>query len=55
MEKIMRIAIPERSKQKYFICNNSKICKTFIFKVCDTGNLNGVICDADISEMIDAE
>ena len=54
-ETELRIAMLERSEQKYFICDNSKIGKTFLFEVCSTDNLSGIICDTELPEKIDPE
>ena len=51
-ETELRIAMLEHSEQKYFMCDNSKIGKTFLFEVCDTDSLSGVICDTELSGMI---
>ncbi len=54
-ETELRIAMLEHSEQKYFMCDNSKIGKTFLFEVCDTDSLSGVICDTELSGMISHE
>ena len=46
-ETELRIAMLKHSTQKYFLCDNSKIGKTFLFTVCDVTDTDGVICDID--------
>lgn len=48
-ETQLRQAMLERAAHKYFLCDNSKIGKTFLFEVCHTEDLDGVICDKDWS------
>ena len=46
-ETELRIAMLKHSTRKYFLCDNSKIGKTFLFNVCDVTDTDGVICDID--------
>lgn len=46
-ETELRIAMLAQSDQKYFLCDNSKLGKTFLFDVCSTDEINGVICDTE--------
>ena len=46
-ETALRMAMLEHSNQRYFLCDNSKIGKTFLFNVCDANDIDGVICDVD--------
>ena len=50
-ETELRIAMLERADRKYFICDNSKIGKTFLFDVCRTDDIDGVICNADFNAL----
>lgn len=46
-ETELRMAMLEHSTHRYFLCDNSKIGKTFLFNVCDADDIDGVICDID--------
>lgn len=47
-ETELRRAMMAHSDKKYFICDNSKIGKAFLFKVCHTSELDRIICDCPL-------
>lgn len=47
-ETELRRAMMAHSSKKYFVCDNSKLGKVFLFKVCHTSELDGVICDCPL-------
>ena len=54
-ETELRCAMLERARQKYFLCDNSKLGKTYLFEVCCADELDGVICDRDYKQIPDSE
>lgn len=48
-ETELRLAMLQRSDQSYFLCDNSKIGKQFLFEVCNLKDLTGLICDKDFT------
>ena len=52
-ETELRLAMLERARKRYFLCDNSKVGKTFLFSVCNINKLDGVICDRDLSGIKD--
>ncbi len=47
-ETSLRRAMLERSKQKYFLCDSSKIGIKKLFTVCQKSELDGIICDTKL-------
>lgn len=54
-ETELRRAMLERAKQRYFLCDNSKLGKTYLFEVCRAEQLDGVICDTDYRKIPESE
>lgn len=48
-ETELRQAMLSRSAKRYFICDSSKIGKTFLFQVCNVNDLDDVFCDKPIN------
>lgn len=40
-----------RARHCYFMCNSAKVGRKMLFSVCDASKLDGVISDADLSEI----
>ena len=47
-ETSLRRVMLERSKQKYFLCDSSKIGVKKLFTVCRESDLDGIICDTKL-------
>ena len=41
------------ARKKYFLCDSSKLGKTFLFTVCSTSEIDGVISDADVDQWME--
>ena len=44
-ETELRQAMLRHASKKYFLCDNSKIGKVFLFQVCTVADLDDVFCD----------
>ena len=53
-ETELRLAMLERSEKRYFLCDNSKIGKTFLFDVCNINDIDGLFCDKDYKPKTDS-
>ena len=51
-ETDLRRTMITRATQSYFLCDSSKIGQSFLFKVCDSTDLDGVICNIPLPESI---
>lgn len=40
-----------RARHRYFMCNSAKVGRKMLFSVCNVSKLDGVISDADLSEI----
>ena len=47
-ETSLRRVMLERSKQKYFLCDSSKLGVKKLFTVCEKNALDGIICDSKL-------
>lgn len=45
-ETRLRQAVLKRAKNKYFLCDGSKAGRTYLFKLCNVSELDGVISDS---------
>lgn len=50
VETHLRQLMLQRARKRYFLCDSSKIGKSFLFSVGNIAELNGVICDIPLSE-----
>ncbi len=44
----------QHARKKYFLCDSSKLGKTFLFTVCRTSEIDGVISDADVDAWLES-
>ena len=44
-ETQLRQVMMSRADKCYFLCDNSKIGKQFLFQVCNIADIDGVFCD----------
>ena len=47
-ETYQRRLMLQHAQRKYFLCDSSKLGKSFLFTVCDISGLDGIICDIDV-------
>lgn len=47
-ETYLRRLMLRHARKKYFLCDSSKLGKTFLFTVCEMAELDRVICDTDV-------
>ena len=40
------------STKSYFLCDQSKIGQSYLFKVCNSADIDGIICDVELPESI---
>lgn len=50
-ETILRREMLDHAKQRFFLCDSSKVGQKKIFSLCNVCELDGVISDADLSDM----
>ena len=48
-ETALRQAMLNRASKRYFLCDSSKIGKTYLFHVCNIGELDDVFCDQPLA------
>lgn len=51
-ETLLRRVMLTRATKSYFLCDHSKIGLSFLFKLCDSADVDGVICDTALPETI---
>ena len=51
-ETMVRKIMLTRASRRYFLCDQSKIGQTYLFKLCDSIALDGIICDTVLPETI---
>ena len=54
METNLRQLMLQRARKRYFLCDSTKIGKSFLFSVCNIAELNGVISDIELPEELQA-
>lgn len=42
----------QHARKKYFLCDSSKLGKSFLFTVCNVSDIDGIISDADVQEWL---
>lgn len=42
----------DHARKRYFLCDSSKLGKSFLFTVCHVSELDGVLCDVDAAEWL---
>lgn len=40
------------ARKKYFLCDSTKLGKSFLFTVCNVSEIDGVLCDVDANEWL---
>ena len=51
-ETLLRQAMLTRATKSYFLCDQSKIGQSYLFKLCDSADIDGIICDTPLPETI---
>lgn len=51
-ETTQRRLMMRHSRKKYFLCDSSKFGKSFLFTVCQSSDVDGIICDVDATEWL---
>lgn len=51
-ETLLRKVMITRATKSYFLCDNSKIGQSYLFKLCDSVDIDGIICDTELPETI---
>lgn len=51
-ETDLRRMMLSHSTKTYFLCDQSKIGQSFLFKVCNSTEIDGIICDIELPESI---
>jgi len=51
-ESEVRKTILANATRSYFLCDRSKIGQTYLFKVCNTIDVDGIFCDSDLPDSI---
>lgn len=54
-ETYQRRLMLEHAKTKYFLCDSSKLGKSFLFTVCCVSDIDGIFCDVDALEWLSRE
>src|SRR5699024_11180150 len=49
-ETCQRRQMLQHARKRYFLCDSSKLGKSFLFTVCRTSDIDGVISDVDVSK-----
>ena len=53
-ETCQRRQMLQHARKRYFLCDSSKLGKSFLFTVCRTSDIDGVISDIDVSEWLES-
>lgn len=51
-ETDIRRMMLSHSTKSYFLCDQSKIGQSYLFKVCNSADIDGIICDVELPESI---
>ena len=51
-ETALRRVMLQRATKSYFLCDSSKIGQSYLFKVCDSMDVDGIICNIPLPESI---
>lgn len=51
-ETALRKVMLTRATKSYFLCDSSKIGQSYLFKLCDSTDVDGIICNAKLPESI---
>lgn len=51
-ETLLRKVMLTRATKSYFLCDHSKIGQSYLFKLCDSVDIDGIICDTALPETI---
>lgn len=51
-ETLLRQVMLTRATKSYFLCDHSKIGQSFLFRLCDSTDIDGIICDRALPETI---
>ncbi|MBQ6876377.1 MAG: DeoR/GlpR transcriptional regulator, partial [Lachnospiraceae bacterium] len=51
-ETALRKVMLTRATRSYFLCDHSKIGQSFLFRLCDSVDVDGIICDTPQPESI---
>lgn len=51
-ETLLRSVMLTRTTKSFFLCDHSKIGQSFLFKLCDSTDIDGIICDIPLPETI---
>ncbi len=51
-ETLLRKVMLTRAARSYFLCDHSKIGQSYLFKLCDSVDVDGIICDTTLPETI---
>ena len=51
-ETALRKVMLTRATRSYFLCDHSKIGQSFLFRLCDSVDVDGIICDTPLPESI---
>ncbi len=51
-ESEVRKTILENATRSYFLCDHSKIGQSYLFKLCNTIDVDGIFCDSDLPDSI---
>ena len=51
-ETQLRRLMLSRATKSYFLCDQSKIGQSYLFKLCDSTDVDGILCDGELPESI---
>ena len=51
-ETALRKIMLTRAVKRYFLCDSAKIGQSFLFKLCDSTEVDGIICNTELPESI---
>ncbi|MBQ8813897.1 MAG: DeoR/GlpR transcriptional regulator [Lachnospiraceae bacterium] len=51
-ETALRKVMMTRATKSYFLCDHSKIGQSYLFKLCDSTDVDGIICNTELPETI---
>ena len=51
-ETALRKVMMTRAIKSYFLCDSSKIGQSYLFKLCDSTDVDGIICNTELPETI---
>ena len=54
-ETCQRRQMLQHARKRYFLCDSSKLGKSFLFTVCRTSDIDGVISDIDASKWLEGD